>query len=351
MSDDGNRAQEDTHSNNQEGDAQDSQQGGRGRGRGGASGDKSGRGSSKRNDDACVYVANMSFRTTWQALKDIMRDAGDVQLVELVVDGTGRPKGAALVTFGAREEAQKACKNLNGTVVDGRDILVRMYEKGQRPAVAAGNYTREQLARVGAERKNFTGGRGGGAEHQQQGQQGQRGSGEDDDYRKQGRDNRRNDYHQQQGGRGGEGQGGKQGRGGDWTVQDGGDFNRRNLETFGEDYRRGGGNQGGAQGGAPNQAGGQPALAQPRHAQPPPGTKLFISNLPFDCNWKTLKDTFAQIGTVMRADIISDDRGRSRGMGTVIFERAGDAATAIEEFDGVHMGDRPMGVRYDRPKQ
>ena len=77
-------------------------------------------------------------------------------------------------------------------------------------------------------------------------------------------------------------------------------------------------------------------------------TKLFISNLPFDCNWRALRDTFAQVGAVRRADIILDAAGRSRGMGTVVFDSPDEAKKAVDEFDGIEMAGRPMGVRFDR---
>ena len=35
-------------------------------------------------------------------------------------------------------------------------------------------------------------------------------------------------------------------------------------------------------------------------------------NLPWSVTWQTLKDSFASLGSVSRADVVLDDTGRSR---------------------------------------
>eukprot|EP00672_Neobodo_designis_P022813 CAMPEP_0174836690 /NCGR_PEP_ID=MMETSP1114-20130205/6233_1 /TAXON_ID=312471 /ORGANISM="Neobodo designis, Strain CCAP 1951/1" /LENGTH=353 /DNA_ID=CAMNT_0016070697 /DNA_START=74 /DNA_END=1135 /DNA_ORIENTATION=- len=300
----------------------------------------------KRNDACCVFVGNVAFTTTWQKLKDVMRKAGDIDLVELVVDSSHKPKGSALVSFKNEADAKTAVATLNGTLVDGREILVRAYEKGARPLVIYGNYTREQLNRVLPKEKGQQGGQQGGQQQPPQQQHHQQ-------------QHHHHHQHQQQHLPGGDRmslrpqQGGRQ----EWRVNDGGDFNRRNKDTFGDEavgYR-------GAQGNGMPAAHGMPHHHHHHHhhhhggAVPLPASqagvdrkKLFVSNLPFSCTWKLLKDTFSQIGKVLRADIIMDDRGRSRGMGTVVFASTEEALKAIEEFDGIEMEGRPMGVRLDR---
>merc|ERR1719427_662267 len=47
---------------------------------------------------------------------------------------------------------------------------------------------------------------------------------------------------------------------------------------------------------------------------------VFVSNLDYDVNWKSLKDTFRRAGTCHRCDIQEDKEGKSKGFGTVIFE-------------------------------
>ena len=163
------------------------------------------------------------------------------------------------------------------------------------------------------------------------------------------------------------------------ALHDGGDFNRRNMDTFGEDMGHddihGLGQFTKLPGGGPAQKHHDP-IAAGRAEKPPgygahqaaqqghgaaaggakgapakkfddKGRKLFVSNLPFSCTWTMLKDTFSQIGKVLRADIMLGADGRSRGMGTVVFAMPTDAARAIDEFDQVPMDGRAMGVRLD----
>jgi RNA recognition motif-containing protein len=40
-----------------------------------------------------VFVGNLSFKTSWQKLKDYMRDAGEVLRVKIFEDHHGRSKG------------------------------------------------------------------------------------------------------------------------------------------------------------------------------------------------------------------------------------------------------------------
>jgi len=75
--------------------------------------------------------------------------------------------------------------------------------------------------------------------------------------------------------------------------------------------------------------------------------KLFVSNLPFDCTGSALRETFQQIGTVERAEIIVGRNGKSRGMGMVVLGTAEEARVAISEFDGIEMAGRAMNVRLD----
>lgn len=80
----------------------------------------------RTQDDARnVFVGNVSFDTTWQFLKDHMRQAGDVEHVEIFERRDGRSKGSALVTYTSKKGARSAMKLLDGTELDGREIFVR----------------------------------------------------------------------------------------------------------------------------------------------------------------------------------------------------------------------------------
>jgi RNA recognition motif-containing protein len=46
-----------------------------------------------------------------------------------------------------------------------------------------------------------------------------------------------------------------------------------------------------------------------------------------------LKDHFREAGNVLRADVVTDPEGKSRGFGTVLFGTTRDAAKAIQPFN------------------
>src|SRR5210317_2375582 len=72
-----------------------------------------------------VYVGNLSWSTSWQDLKDHMRDAGDVQYAKILQDRDGRSKGCGIVEFTTVEGAQDAIEKLTDTELKGRKIFVR----------------------------------------------------------------------------------------------------------------------------------------------------------------------------------------------------------------------------------
>lgn len=77
------------------------------------------------------------------------------------------------------------------------------------------------------------------------------------------------------------------------------------------------------------------------------GTAVYVGNLPWDCDWKQLKDFMAEGGSVVRADVKTGEDGRSRGFGIVRFATAEDAEYAIENLNGCDMDGRELIVRLD----
>jgi RNA recognition motif-containing protein len=71
-----------------------------------------------------IYVGNLSFNTTQDALEGLFSTYGTVSEVAVVTDReTGRPRGFAFVTMDD-EGAAKAIAELNGTEFEGRSINV-----------------------------------------------------------------------------------------------------------------------------------------------------------------------------------------------------------------------------------
>jgi RNA recognition motif-containing protein len=78
--------------------------------------------------------------------------------------------------------------------------------------------------------------------------------------------------------------------------------------------------------------------------------KIYVGNLPFDCDSAQLTDLFGRYGEVMSAQIITDrDSGRSRGFG---FVEMGDeqARAAIAGLEGTDLGGRNLTVNEAKPR-
>ena len=72
-----------------------------------------------------LFVGNLSFKTTENALQDLFAAHGSVTSVDLIMDrATGRPRGFGFVTMATPEDAKKAIEALHGKNLDGRDLTV-----------------------------------------------------------------------------------------------------------------------------------------------------------------------------------------------------------------------------------
>jgi RNA recognition motif-containing protein len=72
-----------------------------------------------------IYVGNMSFSTSEQALRSEFEKHGTVDEVTIVTDReTGRPRGFAFVNMPDASEGQAALEAINGTELDGRTLNV-----------------------------------------------------------------------------------------------------------------------------------------------------------------------------------------------------------------------------------
>nr|WJL97422.1 heterogeneous nuclear ribonucleoprotein M [triploid Carassius auratus red var. x (Carassius auratus x Cyprinus carpio)] len=77
------------------------------------------------------------------------------------------------------------------------------------------------------------------------------------------------------------------------------------------------------------------------------GSTIFVANLDYKVGWKKLKEVFGMAGVVVRADILEDKDGKSRGMGTVTFEMPIEAVQAVSMFNGQLLFNRVMHVKLD----
>jgi RNA recognition motif-containing protein len=78
--------------------------------------------------------------------------------------------------------------------------------------------------------------------------------------------------------------------------------------------------------------------------------KLFVGNLSWNTTEDSLREAFAQYGTVASAQIIFDKMsGRSKGFGFVEFENDAEADAAINGLNGSDMDGRAITVNEARP--
>lgn len=109
-----------------------------------------------------VFVGNLSWRTSWQNLKDHMRDAGDVVYADVFYERRSGPqhqpgrrprsKGCGVVEYETVEDAQRAIEELNESNLDGRKIFIQPDKKPNFPISRPGPRPRRFQ---GSQRKNF----------------------------------------------------------------------------------------------------------------------------------------------------------------------------------------------------
>ena len=78
--------------------------------------------------------------------------------------------------------------------------------------------------------------------------------------------------------------------------------------------------------------------------------KLYVGNLSYNTTDESLRDAFAEAGTVTSATVIRDKMsGRSRGFGFVEMDSDDAAARAIESFNGREIDGRKLVVNEAQP--
>ena len=80
--------------------------------------------------------------------------------------------------------------------------------------------------------------------------------------------------------------------------------------------------------------------------------RLFVGGLPYTITSAQLGEMFAQFGTVVSADVITDKySGRSKGFGFVEIEKDEEADTAIEKLNETELEGRKIAVNVARPRE
>ena len=80
--------------------------------------------------------------------------------------------------------------------------------------------------------------------------------------------------------------------------------------------------------------------------------KLFVGNLSFNVTENELQDAFAQYGTVLEANLMTDRMtGRPRGFGFVTLSTEEEAQKAVEALNGSTLDNRALTVNVARPRE
>ncbi len=81
-------------------------------------------------------------------------------------------------------------------------------------------------------------------------------------------------------------------------------------------------------------------------------TKLYVGNLSYDTTENGLRTTFAQAGTVVSVDMITDrDTGRMKGFAFVTMNSDEEAQNAIKILNEKMLDDRAIKVNIARPRE
>jgi cold-inducible RNA-binding protein len=72
-----------------------------------------------------IFVGNLSFGATEDAVRSLFEQYGAVERVSIVTDrDTGRAKGFGFVEMSSDSDAERAITSLNGTELDGRNMTI-----------------------------------------------------------------------------------------------------------------------------------------------------------------------------------------------------------------------------------
>jgi RNA recognition motif-containing protein len=108
-----------------------------------------------------IYVGNLSWNLKDQDLSNLFASHGEVVSAKIVLDKfTNRSKGFGFVEMANDDQAQAAIAALNGTEVDGRNIVVN--ESRPKPEGGGGGGFKKRSFGSGGGGGGYKGGGGGG---------------------------------------------------------------------------------------------------------------------------------------------------------------------------------------------
>jgi RNA recognition motif-containing protein len=80
-----------------------------------------------------IFVAKLNFSTSSEALREAFEGFGSVESANVIMDKeTNRSKGFGFVEMSSDDEAREAIKELDGSDLDGRTIVVKQAEDREK---------------------------------------------------------------------------------------------------------------------------------------------------------------------------------------------------------------------------
>ncbi len=79
--------------------------------------------------------------------------------------------------------------------------------------------------------------------------------------------------------------------------------------------------------------------------------RLFVGNLDYSITGVDLAEVFGEAGKVVSADVITDNRNRSKGFGFVEMKTEEEAQKAMEKLDGKEVKGRNIHVDEAKPRK
>ncbi len=113
-----------------------------------------------------IYVGNLTYQFSEAELQDLFKEFGEIKSAKLILDkDTGKSKGFGFVTMDNDTEAQAAIDKLNGTPVNGRDIIVNQARPRTENAGRSGGFGGGGGGSRGGGGNRYGNGGGGGRNH------------------------------------------------------------------------------------------------------------------------------------------------------------------------------------------
>jgi RNA recognition motif-containing protein len=274
-----------------------------------------------------IYVGNLAFDVDWKRLKDFFKQAGDVLYADVLYDPSGKSKGCGIVEFGSPEQAEKAIHAFNNVDLDGRPMFLRE-DREDKETNGYDSSTQSRVVTSYAGNRIYVGNLAWDVTWQQL------------------KD----------------------------TFASVAPVAHADVLTDATGRSKGCGivEFQSAQGASAAieqfnnmELNGRPMFVrEDREAEhgvkmnvrsasaSDPSNKVYVSNLSWDVNWTDLKDHFKKVGgsanSVIRADVITESTGRSKGCGVVEFASPELAQKAIQLLNNSVLRGRPVFVREDR---